>query len=394
MEKLQEIAAGADHKAKAAGYRQVLDQLIQSKNAAGLKEFANHMLDDKTPLVISRTLLQAFASSLPLLPAEEHMQIAHYALERIQPRVVAFEEQVSVIRLDLAKLYEAEEQWKEAARILIGIPLDSGQRVLDAAYKVNIYVHIAQLYLEDDEAVSAEAYINRAAEIIHQCGPAHEPAVEQLQLRYKVCFARIVDYKRQFIKAALRYYELSQLVAEHERLEALQYAVICAILAAAGPQRSRMLSTLYKDERSAQLDVFPILDKMYMERILRPAEVERFASVLKPHQMALRADGSTVLAAAVVEHNVLAASRLYNNVSFGELGALLDVPPERAEKVAARMIQEQRLSASIDQIRSLIQFDNATEALSQWDKRIASSCTMVNNILETISLKHPALAQS
>jgi hypothetical protein len=30
-----------------------------------------------------------------------------------------------------------------------------------------------------------------------------------------------------------------------------------------------MLATLYKDERSAALDVFPFLEKVYLERILR-----------------------------------------------------------------------------------------------------------------------------
>ncbi len=30
-----------------------------------------------------------------------------------------------------------------------------------------------------------------------------------------------------------------------------------------------MLSTLYKDERSAELSVFPFLEKVYLERILR-----------------------------------------------------------------------------------------------------------------------------
>lgn len=50
---------------------------------------------------------------------------------------------------------------------------------------------------------------------------------------------------------------------------ALNNAITCTILAAAGPQRSRMLSQLYKDERSASLPVFPFLEKVYLERILR-----------------------------------------------------------------------------------------------------------------------------
>jgi COP9 signalosome complex subunit 4 len=283
----------------------------------------------------------------------------------------------------LAKLYEAEEEWREAAKILIGIPLDTGQRVLEPEYKVNIYVKIAQLYLEDDESVQAEAYINRASELIHQCKD------ETLKLRYKVCFARIMDYKRQFMKAAQRYYELSQIVSDSERQEALAYSVVCTILASAGPQRSRMLATLYKDERSSKLDVFSILEKMYLERILRKPEVEKFAKELKPHQMATLADGTTVLDRAVIEHNLLAASKLYKNITFAELGQLLSIPPEKAEKVASRMMVEERLRGSIDQIETLIVFEHSQDALLQWDARIAGACNFVNSILESVGQTHP-----
>jgi len=199
-----------------------------------------------------------------------------------------------------------------------------------------------------------------------------------------------MDYKRQFMKAAMRYYELSQIVGEQERMDALQYAVICAILASAGPQRSRMLSTLFKDERSSKLDVYPILEKMYLERILRKPEVEKFAKQLKPHQMAVLADGSTVLDRAVIEHNLLSASKLYTNITFAELGSLLDIPSEKAEKVASRMMVEDRLRGSIDQIEGLIVFEyHSHDTLTQWDNRIAAACNQVNNILEIMSQKQP-----
>jgi len=54
------------------------------------------------------------------------------------------------------------------------------------------------------------------------------------------------------------------LIGELQRLPALEFAVICAILAKAGPQRSRQLATLYKDERSSKLDIYSILEKMYV----------------------------------------------------------------------------------------------------------------------------------
>ena len=42
--------------------------------------------------------------------------------------------------------------------------------------------------------------------------------------------------------------------------------------------------------------------------------------------IAVFASGSSILDRAVVEHNLLSASKLYNNITFQELGALLEIP--------------------------------------------------------------------
>ena len=39
--------------------------------------------------------------------------------------------------------------------------------------------------------------------------------------------------------------------------------------------------------------------------------------------------GSTILDRAAIEHNLLSASKLYNNISFTELGALLEIEPSK-----------------------------------------------------------------
>ena len=54
---------------------------------------------------------------------------------------------MSVIRESVAAVYEAEESWTQAAQVLAGIDLDSGQRQLDALYKLQKCIKIAQLYL-------------------------------------------------------------------------------------------------------------------------------------------------------------------------------------------------------------------------------------------------------
>ena len=63
-------------------------------------------------------------------------------------------------------------------------------------------------------------------------------------------------------------------------------AVTCAVLAPAGPNRSRVLASLCRDERTSELPTFNILSKMFYDRILRPAEVKEFEGTLKQHQLA------------------------------------------------------------------------------------------------------------
>lgn len=74
--------------------------------------------------------------------------------------------------------------------------------------------------------------------------------------------------------------------------------------------------------------------------------MEAFAQQLRPHQCAITTDGSTVLDRAVTEHNLAAASKLYNNIYFTELGQLLGCTPEKAESIASKMVMEDRLKVT------------------------------------------------
>lgn len=155
----------------------------------------------------------------------------------------------------------------------------------------------------------------------------------------------------------------------------------CAVLAPAGPNRSRILASLCRDERTVELPTFNILSKMFLDRILRAAEVKEFEGTLKTHQLAKislsssdrvvasadehagdpsvskRTGPATVLDRAVMEHNLLASSKIYNNITFRGLGALLDLAPGAAETMARRMIEQGRLKGTIDQVERLIWFD-------------------------------------
>lgn len=96
----------------------------------------------------------------------------------------------------------------------------------------------------------------------------------------------------------------------------------------------------------------------------------------------------------MVQHNLLAASRIYNNITFSQMGTLLQISPETAEKVASRMIMGKRLAASIDQIEGLVTFDTSRNNLSLWDSQIESTCRTVDRVIALIGRTHPAMVQS
>lgn len=48
-----------------------------------------------------------------------------------------------------------------------------------------------------------------------------------------------------------------------------------------GPKRSRILATLYKDERATKLSLFTMLEKSFLDRIIRKEEAAAFEKELK-----------------------------------------------------------------------------------------------------------------
>ncbi|XP_022127283.1 COP9 signalosome complex subunit 4 [Pieris rapae] len=379
--------SGGLHKDQAEKYRNVLLEIIKNNDnelAESLKAFIEAIVNENVSLVISRQLLTDVSTHLSLLPDPISQEVSHFSLDVIQPRVISFEEQVASIRQHLADIYERNQNWKEAANVLVGIPLETGQKQYSVDYKLETYLKIARLYLEVDDPVQAEAFVNRASLL------QAETTNEQLQIYYKVCYARVLDYRRKFIEAAQRYNELSyrNIIHEDERMTCLRNALICTVLASAGQQRSRMLATLFKDERCQQLPAFSILEKMYLDRIIRRSELHEFEALMQTHQKATTPDGSSILDRAVFEHNLLSASKLYNNITFEELGALLETPPSRAERIASQMISEKRMNGHIDQINSIVHFETR-DILPQWDKQIQSLCYQVNSLIEKIAAAEP-----
>ncbi|KAJ8515067.1 hypothetical protein ONZ45_g7479 [Pleurotus djamor] len=387
MESKLAQCASLAQKDKAPAYLSILsDALSGQRIVQDTHTIVDHIVNqDSTTLVAGRQVLAELAKQLgdngAIKDAEIRKAIAQDTLELVKSKI-SYEEQANLLRFQLADILESEEEWSEAARVLMAISTDSSQRSTSDEDKLRIYVRIVRLLLEDEDSVQAETYYNRAASLMHST------TNRETVLQFKLCQARISDYGRKFLEAASRYHELSWVgeIDEEERRHMLLAAVTCAVLAPAGPNRSRVLGSLYRDERTADLPTYNILSKMFLDHILRPAEVKIFEETLKPHQLAkiaissndrlasavndedtsdssvsTRRGPSTVLDRAVMEHNLLASSKIYNNITFRGLGALLDLTPGAAETMARKMIEQGRLRGSIDQVDKLIWFEGSRE---------------------------------
>ncbi len=105
------------------------------------------MVDDKIVLVASRQLLTDLCQSyLNRLAPEQAKEVALYALDRIAARAISFEDQVGLYRNFLADIYEREENWREAAKILCGAPLDPAQKYHNFCFKYCFLILLLDLY--------------------------------------------------------------------------------------------------------------------------------------------------------------------------------------------------------------------------------------------------------
>ncbi|KAG7449171.1 uncharacterized protein BT62DRAFT_887959 [Guyanagaster necrorhizus] len=385
-DKLAAIASLAQ-KDKAPALSSLLQGILSSQNqlsfTTDLHTFVEFVVNQDN-LLIGRQILTDVVKALTHDSIRNHdlrKNAVEDTLAVVLPKIVSYEEQVIALRFQLADLLEEEEEWSSAAHVLMSVYNESGQRSFTDSDRLRGYVRIVRLLLEEEDSVQAETYFNRAQLVVHSTND------KETLLQFKLCQARISDYGRKFLEAASRYHELSYVgeIDEDERRQMLVAAVTCAVLAPAGPNRSRVLASLYRDERTSDLPTYNILSKMFLDHILRPTEVKEFEGTLKPHQLAKiaissndrlassshdnaddtttnsRTGPSTVLDRAVMEHNVLASSKVYNNITFRGLGALLDLTPGAAENMARKMIEQGRLRGSIDQVDKLIWFEGNRE---------------------------------
>jgi COP9 signalosome complex subunit 4 len=110
----------------------------------------------------------------------------------------------------------------------------------------------------------------------------------------------------------------------------------------------------------------------------------QFEASLADYQKAVMGDGLTIMDRAVVEHNMIAVADMYESIYISELAWILGVTPHKAESIAASMIMDASIHATIDQVDGLLLFSKEEEPIETYDRLVNNFCVELNNIVTNI----------
>ena len=79
------------------------------------------------------------------------------------------------------------------------------------------------------------------------------------------------------------------------------------------------------------------------------------------------------------------------NITFAELGNFLGIKKEQAETFVAKMIAEQRISAVLDQVKEIAEFEEEGKQLQTFNSQIQTACDKVDSLMQEILKAHPDL---
>lgn len=353
------LSAAASAPDKEAAYTALIEQFASAQDVTGLNAVVEHVLGAGVSATIKPKLLAKFTGALPRLAPQAHEAVAEACLAKINSSSTraSHDPQVRQIYEGLGALYQAHGEWEKAAKALCKVPFNGVQINMTQEEKLGSFVTIASLFLKYRNALEAGAYINKALHELSQIQAklergVHPPEnVRRMKAQLELAVAQRDDLSGEYGKAAKSYEKLSRNVLAFElgggQATLLKQAVLCALLMPAG-KASKQLDVLTMDDRlnpekTPELaEIYPLMTKMHQLRLMRAADIELLISHVHDYQQ-------PSVRRSIKEHNLLAASKAYANISIEELARLLQVEALEAETIAAGMIKEKRLHGLIDQ---------------------------------------------
>jgi len=356
-----------------------IEALMTKGDVATLKNSLDQLIKDDQKIIQTKQVLDAVTERYSKLNNDNVISLGEFLVEKLGNNSY-FESQLAKTKENLADVYAARGDYYRAARTLAEVNFESPNMKYTKEEKIEKYVLISEYYFEAGDTTMAETYVRK-------CGPFVDDNVSrELRLRYEVAFARSMDNNRKFLQAAQKYQWLASQpgIEDKDLMALLNDAIVCVTLGPAGPQKARIIGTLIKDERSKRNPHYDLLNKMYLDKIVYRKDTLELEKTLKTHQNVVIWEKFTVLQKAVIEHNIIAVSKLYENISVISLAKVLELSDYQCEKLLQTMVGEKRLTAILDQVSGYIDFTEDYNAYTNWTNGINNFCTKLDKLVSKI----------
>lgn len=295
--------------------------------------------------------------------------------------------------LNLTTIFESQLKYDKALEMLKTLQVDSLVQDFEdllsfQKFKVEINTRIAKFCLQINDFEGAEAYVSRISPILSEL-ESHN--VDDLILyTYKISVETMIKVGKWFDAAS----KLLMLDKTQFDISTVKYA----ILSQYDPLKMRLLKNISESSHILpnvmDTPLSTIFEKMHDQRIIYLDDyLKGLSYYLDTDEYNLSADYvSQALSKAIVENNLIAASKIYDNTSLKNFADILQLEENYVEEIVANMIRDGRLDALVDDISKVIEFNSQKSPLKEWHNHMIEACAILDKIVDQISYKEPGIA--
>ncbi|CAM9021485.1 unnamed protein product [Wickerhamomyces anomalus] len=376
--------------------QEILDLLNQASDDQEATVHLINALVKQQTLPVKQILVKYIDSIESTFPQDAKIKLYEEMISIFSPPTAIVYLPLMKTILNLTSIYESHDQYSKALDTLKTLQIDSLVQDFEdllsfQKFKVEVNTRIAKDSLKIDDFENAEAYISRISPILSEL---ESNGVDDLILNtYKISVETMVKVGKWSDAAT----KLLILDKEQFDIPTLKYA----ILSQHDSLKARLLNNIVESSHILQnvLDtpLSIIFEKMYDQRIIYYDDfLQVLEYYLETNDLGLSKDYiSQALSKALVENNLIAASKIYDNCSVKNFAEILQLDEAYVEEIAANMIRDQRLDALIDDINIVIEFNSQKRSpLKEWHGHMIESCTILDKIVDKISQTKPSLADS
>jgi len=357
-------------------YRRDLDDVLQVQEHGALEKVKAWLISVMNEKVGVTKDVLCYASECvdKMDDASLKKSIYLFMLDFVHPRAYLFTWEIMLIRRSLSELYSSDNDFKEAAKVLMGIPFEKLKVSKETKEtKQILYLRISCLHLKSDNLTEAELYLKLVQPLL--------AADSEEMVWYETQQMTLLLMKKEFLEASKKLDRISEinykLSKKSEASHNYTGAIFCAIMAPTGQERSQILTTLYQDQRSKQLskECLSVMEKVLQERLIKQCQCEltEFWS---------REGMTSYFHTRILEHNLLVASKLHTSIKLQELAQQLEMQPETVETCLTKMFEEDRICGSIiTTTETVVHFGTrrppASSGVTEATTEVAGSSSMI-----------------